>query len=84
MSNSLGPDQARHIVRPNLDPNCLQKLSADNTFRQRVNCLVVVIVLYLFLMVPWFPMCDCGLSWYLEMLTPYTGSDKHRCPFCNF
>ena len=26
---SLDPDQARHFVRPYLDPNCLQKLSAD-------------------------------------------------------
>ena len=30
VSNSLDPDQARHFVRPNLGPNCLQKLSADN------------------------------------------------------
>ena len=29
VSNSLDPDQARHFVRPDLDPNCLQKLSAD-------------------------------------------------------
>ena len=29
MSNSLGPDKARHIVGPDLGPNCLQKLSAD-------------------------------------------------------
>ena len=35
MSNSLGPDQARHSVfhsvGPDLGPNCLQKLSADDT-----------------------------------------------------
>ena len=30
MSNSLDPDQARHFVRPDLGPNCLQRLSADN------------------------------------------------------
>ena len=30
MSNYLDPDQARHLVWPDLDPNCLQKLSADN------------------------------------------------------
>ena len=31
MSNSLGPDQARQYVKPDLDPNCLQKLpSADD------------------------------------------------------
>ena len=31
MPNSLDPDQARHFVRPDLFPNCLQKLSADDT-----------------------------------------------------
>ena len=31
MSNSLDPDQARHFVGPDLGPNCLQKLSADDT-----------------------------------------------------
>ena len=31
MSNSLVPDQARHFVGPDLDPNCLQRLSADDT-----------------------------------------------------
>ena len=30
VSNSLNPDQARHFVGPDLDPNCLQRLSADN------------------------------------------------------
>ena len=37
MSNSLDPDQARRIVRPDLGPNCLPKLSADGTGRQRVK-----------------------------------------------
>ena len=43
MSNSLGPDQARHYVGPDLNPNCLQRLSTyqqttkDVTRRQRVN-----------------------------------------------
>ena len=31
MSNSLEPDQARHYVGPELDPNCLQRISADDT-----------------------------------------------------
>ena len=35
MSNSLDSDQARHFVGPDLGPNCLQRLSADNTSRQR-------------------------------------------------
>ena len=37
VSNRLDPDQARHFVRPDLCPNCLQKLSADDISSQRVN-----------------------------------------------
>ena len=36
MSNSLDPDQARQFVGPDLGPNCLNRLSADDTSRQRV------------------------------------------------
>ena len=32
--NSLDPDQAGHFVESDLGPNCLQRLSADNTGRQ--------------------------------------------------
>ena len=35
VSNNLDPDQAGHFVRPDLHPNCLQKLSADDTSRER-------------------------------------------------
>ena len=31
MSKSLDPDQARHFVGPDLDSNCLHRLSADDT-----------------------------------------------------
>ena len=37
MSNSLDPDQTQHFVRPDLGPNCLKRLSADNTSTQRVK-----------------------------------------------
>ena len=30
VSNSLDPDQDRRFVSPDLGPNCLQRLSADN------------------------------------------------------
>ena len=30
MSNGLDPDQDQHSVSSDLDPNCLQRLSADN------------------------------------------------------
>ena len=39
MSNNLDPDQDRHFVGPDLDPNCLQRLSADDTSRQRFKSL---------------------------------------------
>ena len=31
VSNSLDPDQVRHFVEPDLGPNCLLWLSADDT-----------------------------------------------------
>ena len=37
MSNSLDPEQVKHFVGPGLGPNCLERLSADNTriYRKR-------------------------------------------------
>ena len=43
MSNSLDLDQARHFVGPDLDPNCFQRLSADDTSRQRVRDKVTLV-----------------------------------------
>ena len=37
VSNSLDPDQVRHIDGRDLSPNCLQRLSVDNTGRLRVK-----------------------------------------------
>ena len=37
MSNSLGPDQARHFVGPDLGPNGLQRLSVDHTRGKELN-----------------------------------------------
>ena len=40
MSNSLDPNKAKYSVRPDLDPNCLQRLSAGQSVaapRQNVN-----------------------------------------------
>ena len=36
-SGSLDLDQVQHFVGPDLDPNCLQKLSAEDTSMQRVT-----------------------------------------------
>ena len=43
MSNSLDPDQVRLSVGPDLNPSCLQRLSADDTCRQRVKAAVRII-----------------------------------------
>ena len=43
-SNSLDPDQARHFVGPDLGPNYLQRLSAGDRSRQRVNIGFCVLV----------------------------------------
>ena len=67
MSNSLDPDQLKRFVEPHrydghdMGPNCLQKLSADDTGRQSVNILLLLCLCIclcsnvhnLFLMVPW-------------------------------
>ena len=37
VSNSLDPDLARLLIWPDLGPDCLQNLSADDNSRQRVN-----------------------------------------------
>ena len=37
VSNRLDPDQAWHFVEPDLGPLCLQRLSADDTSRQRAD-----------------------------------------------
>ena len=34
---SLGPEQARHYVGPALGPKCSQRLSDDDTCKQRVE-----------------------------------------------
>ena len=46
VSNSLDPDQARQNVGPDLGPNCLQRYSADDTSRQRVNGSMFVCFIY--------------------------------------
>ena len=35
VSNSLDPHQTQHFVRPDLDPNCLQRSLADDSSRLR-------------------------------------------------
>ena len=39
VSNRLDPDQTQRVVGPDLGPNCLNFLSADDTSRLTVNFL---------------------------------------------
>ena len=39
--NSLDLDQARLFVGPDLGPNCLHRLSADDTSKQRVKLYII-------------------------------------------
>ena len=47
VTNSMGPDQARHFVGLDLGPNCLQRLSTDDTSRQRVTQWLSQLYLYI-------------------------------------
>ena len=49
VSNSLDPDQGQHFVGPDLGPNCLQRLLADDTRRQRFNWSLTVVRLMPFI-----------------------------------
>ena len=45
VSNSLYPDQVQYFVRPYLQgPDCLQKLSPDDTSRQRAHAFSEAVV----------------------------------------
>ena len=39
VSKSLDPDEVQHFVRPDPGTICLQRLSAEETCRQRVNTI---------------------------------------------
>ena len=40
MSNSLYPDLYQQNARSGLEPNCLQRISTDDTSRQEVNVVL--------------------------------------------
>ena len=43
-SNILDPDQAQLFVGPDLGPNCIQRLSSDDTSKPGVNALMMLLV----------------------------------------
>ena len=45
MPNCLDPDQALHFVGPDLGPNCLQRLSVDETGSQKVKATIYEIAM---------------------------------------
>ena len=44
MSHSLDTGQAGRLVGPNLGPKLVQRLSEDDTSRQRVKVIILVLV----------------------------------------
>ena len=44
VAHGLDQYKAQHVVGPGLDPNCLQRLSADDTRRQRVKWLFKILM----------------------------------------
>ena len=46
MSNSLDPDQARQFVGPDLGPNCLPRLSADDTLVDKELKLIKLLLYF--------------------------------------
>ena len=58
MSNSLDPDQAGHFVRPDLGPNCLQRLSADIAGKELKTKQLV----YTSWLKPWLKLTSFGLN----------------------
>ena len=48
MSNSLNPDQTQHFVRPNLGPNCLQRLSVEDMSHHKREFKRVYRLLFMF------------------------------------
>ena len=44
VANRLDPDQARRFVGPDPDPTCLQRLSADDTSKQRIKLKIKYII----------------------------------------
>ena len=60
VSNSLDPDQARHFVRPDLGPNCLQRLSADIASKE-LNTKQLVDTFWL---KPWLDLISFGSNFF--------------------
>ena len=46
MANRLDLDQARHFVGPDLAPNCLHRLSADDISRNRDPENLIILFVY--------------------------------------
>ena len=51
VSTTLDPGHTRRFVGPDLGPNCLQMISADDTSRQQVKCPVVAVLTYCYILI---------------------------------
>ena len=53
ISNSLNPDQARLFIEPDLGPNCLPRIAADDTYLNNpelAECVCFPSVVFFFLL----------------------------------
>ena len=76
MSKSLDPDQARHFVGPDLGPNCLQMLSADNKSRSSKELNTKQLVDTTFWLKPWLKLISFGSNFsYLAKMLATTNSE---------
>ena len=77
VSNSLDPDQARHFVGnvgPDLDPNCLQRLLADNKSPLAANKKQLVDTT--FWLKPWLKLISfCSNFFHLAKVLATTNSE---------
>ena len=73
VSKSLDPDQARHFVRPDLGPSCLQRLSAD-TAGKELNTKQLVDTFWL---KPWLKLISFGSTFsHLAKVLATTNSES--------
>ena len=70
----MDPDQPRHSFGPDLGPNCLQRLSADDTSRRPVNAnplSICKVLLYI----------ACLKEFYVSIFVIKTNNEASICSF---
>ena len=79
VSNNLDPDQARHVVGPDLGQNCLQRLSADIAGKE-LNTKQLVDTFWL---KPWLKLISFGCNFFHLAKVLATTNSSHVKPWLN-